>query len=108
MENILGRLLDRKEVVHHKDGNKFNNSDDNIELMTISEHSRHHSKMVDDIIDTCAYCGKEIIIKPHLYRLRVKRAKIGISCSYSCAAKLFHNNNPKVGGSTPPPATTPL
>lgn len=90
VENRLGRLLDRKEVVHHKDGNKSNNSDCNLELMTVSNHSKHHSKVVKNVIDTCTYCGKEISLKPHLHRLRVKRAKVGITCSYKCAAKLFH------------------
>ncbi len=32
------------EVVHHKDGNKLNNSWDNIEIMSRSEHSRYHNK----------------------------------------------------------------
>jgi hypothetical protein len=92
MENLIGRLLTRKEIVHHKDGNKSNNKITNLELMTISEHSTHHAKIVDEIIVSCAYCGKEIKLKPHLYRLRVKRVKVGISCSYKCAAKLFHKS----------------
>lgn len=33
MENSIGRLLDRKEVVHHADGNKLNNSPANLVLM---------------------------------------------------------------------------
>lgn len=33
MENHLGRLLGKDEVVHHKDHNKFNNSVDNLEVM---------------------------------------------------------------------------
>lgn len=92
MENIIGRLLLRNEIVHHKDGNKENNNNDNLELMTVSNHSRHHRKIVEDITCYCFYCGKEIKLKPHLYRLRIKRAKIGITCSASCGAKLFHKN----------------
>jgi len=30
------------EVVHHRDGNKRNNHWSNLEIMTRSQHSRHH------------------------------------------------------------------
>lgn len=42
MEKFLGRKLERYEIVHHKDGNKRNNSLENLEVMTLSEHSRIH------------------------------------------------------------------
>lgn len=44
METKLGRKLSKEEVVHHIDGNKTNNSLDNLQLMTRSEHSSHHAK----------------------------------------------------------------
>lgn len=42
----LGRDLYPDEVVHHKDRNKTNNSLDNLQLMTSSEHTRLH--MIED------------------------------------------------------------
>lgn len=42
MERYLGRQLARDEVVHHKDGDKSNNEIDNLELMSLSEHTRQH------------------------------------------------------------------
>lgn len=42
MEKILGRALTSKEIVHHKDGNKKNNSPDNLELHTRATHMQHH------------------------------------------------------------------
>jgi hypothetical protein len=41
-QKILGRPLERGEVVHHKDHNPINNSIDNLEIMTRSEHSKEH------------------------------------------------------------------
>ncbi len=42
MEQHIGRGLSADEVVHHIDGNKQNNSIDNLMLMTRSEHTRLH------------------------------------------------------------------
>ena len=42
MEQHLGRKLASDEVVHHKDGNKQNNSIENLVIMPRSEHSREH------------------------------------------------------------------
>lgn len=41
-EKKIGRKLKRGEVVHHIDGNKRNNSPDNLEVTTQSEHIRIH------------------------------------------------------------------
>lgn len=38
----LGRELAPNEVVHHKDGDPFNNKPSNLQLMTRSEHTRLH------------------------------------------------------------------
>lgn len=43
MENYLGRKLKATEVVHHIDGDGLNNNIENLEVMTKSEHSRHHA-----------------------------------------------------------------
>ena len=42
MEEHLGRKLRSDEIVHHKDGNKLNNSIDNLELLTRAEHINLH------------------------------------------------------------------
>ena len=42
LEKKLGRKLKPGECAHHIDENKRNNDPDNIELSTISSHSKHH------------------------------------------------------------------
>lgn len=42
MEKHLGRVLGRYEVVHHKNGNKLDNRLANLELMSLSDHTRMH------------------------------------------------------------------
>jgi hypothetical protein len=44
LENKIGRRLKVGEVAHHKDENKQNNHPDNLEVMTRSEHTKHHRK----------------------------------------------------------------
>lgn len=43
MERKIGRRLYSNECVHHIDHNKKNNHISNLELMTKSEHARHHA-----------------------------------------------------------------
>lgn len=40
MEKKLGRYLRPDEIVHHRDGNVQNNTEDNLELMSQSDHMK--------------------------------------------------------------------
>ena len=42
MEQYLGRKLKHGEEIHHIDGNKLNNSIDNLQLLTTAEHRKLH------------------------------------------------------------------
>lgn len=44
IEQHIGRKLHVTEAIHHKDGNPMNNSFDNLQLMTDSEHAAWHWK----------------------------------------------------------------
>ena len=45
-ERTLGRPLLATEIVHHLDGDKKNNSPENLQIMSQSEHVRLHAKEV--------------------------------------------------------------
>lgn len=45
MEKHLGHALETNMIVHHIDGNKTNNSVDNLMIMSFADHARFHRKM---------------------------------------------------------------
>lgn len=59
MQKHLGRRLSFNEVVHHKDGNKRNNSIENLELISRSEHAKLHYKNNEILVVKGKFKGKE-------------------------------------------------
>lgn len=45
MEQELGRLLNKNEIVHHKDGNTLNNQVGNLEVMNKIDHDRMNTNL---------------------------------------------------------------
>jgi hypothetical protein len=45
MEKIIGRKLKRNEYVHHIDGDKTNNSPENLKVVYAGDHLRYHLKV---------------------------------------------------------------
>lgn len=88
MENHLKRLLSANEVVHHKDGNKFNNNISNLELLDAKKHVSKHVKMRGRKWAElkCPWCGK-IFSKPLNSIFLQKKAKY-TCCSLTCRGKL--------------------
>lgn len=88
MENLLGRLLHADEIVHHLDGNKKNNSPDNLEVMPAREHSslhaRSHGKSLVEL--RCPQCSVVFLrrrgVTPKVASLSGKRA---VFCSRRCS-----------------------
>lgn len=89
-ENRLGRLLRPGEVVHHADGVKDNNADSNLLVTTIGAHAQmHQEQKALPLIEVICICGRTFHLKPHAYRLRLKRNKTGkVYCSRSCGASI--------------------
>ncbi len=84
MENFLGRLLERHEVVHHKDENKKNNSISNLEVMHSSDHSRLHVKPAIPNSSICKNCQKPFTRRKGL---------TSVFCSRSCNGKYQRAHN---------------
>lgn len=86
MSKHLGRIIGKDEVVHHIDGDRKNNSIENLELMTRPEHTRIHSPC--DLLElVCPECGSSF------ERARRNARGKRTFCSRSCAARFYKNVN---------------
>lgn len=87
IENKLNRLLEDNEIVHHIDGDKSNDDQDNLIVMLRSEHSSFH-RSIENLVCICPKCSSAFEIKPYRFRLRQKKNKSGeVYCSRSCGGK---------------------
>lgn len=85
-EKILGRPLNNEEVVHHIDGDRENNSIDNIMIMDRKDHINYHNliKKRKLVVFVCPICGK---IFERLWGhtpLRKKRGGRAVLCGRKC------------------------
>lgn len=84
MENTLGRMLERHEVVHHKDGDKTNNDATNLVLTTQSAHAREHAERGITYVNcVCDYCGASF----QRQLGKFSRTAKNLYCSRVCTAK---------------------
>ena len=61
----IGRWLTSKEVVHHIDGNIFNNDPSNLQVVTQSEHNLIHKPAPPRKSMTCSVCGRDLVSKDY-------------------------------------------
>lgn len=74
MQLHLNVLLDTHELVHHKDGDKLNNSIENLEVVTAEKHTsghhagshkigrfKPHNKLSQDVIDKIVDLSTKIV-----------------------------------------------
>jgi len=82
MGNIIGRKLNRNEIVHHKNGDKTDNRPENLEIMTNSEHSKYHyEKEIKEKLLKKRYYNKQCCICFNEFSSNSYRSKY---CSNHC------------------------
>lgn len=99
MEQQLGRKLDRDlETVHHKDEDFRNDSLDNFELKTRSQHAKDHARPKEMATFACPQCGCDFEKEARVVRHNQKKqGKAGPFCSKSCAGKWTRTNQIDAG-----------
>ena len=66
---MIGRWLARDEIVHHRDGNRSNNSPGNLVVTTMSKHATEHARLAGLNIKEVRECG---FCKEEFYTVRGK------------------------------------
>jgi hypothetical protein len=60
MERLLGCRLQRGEVVHHKNGIRWDNRPENLQIMKQALHVDHHLRR-HGLLGWCAWCGRPFL-----------------------------------------------
>lgn len=83
-EKHSGEPVPKGCVIHHKDGNKHNNAFENLELLTIEDHSSLHKQPRKIAVVQCPNCKK--IFERELRKLHNKSLAF---CCLSCSGKFY-------------------
>lgn len=94
MEKYLGRKLTFNETIHHRNGNKRDNSIKNLELISRSNHSKRYNPKAERIELKCP-CGKIRLLNKKFYIWRKNKGQKGFYCSRKC---VYKNMKKKIGG----------
>lgn len=80
VEQQLGRKLLRSEQVHHRNGDRYDNRPENLEVLDAAAHQALH-KQKHPRVKSCAICGSEFTPPP------TKRKRME-ACSPACGYRL--------------------
>ena len=91
MQCFLGRDLTKDEIVHHKNGNKFDNRLVNLEIKTRADHMREHKNIFDN------HPNKYNVSKEFLKNLLKEKTPKEISKYLNCTHSLITYHIRKYG-----------
>lgn len=76
-EEILGRVLEKEEVVHHKDFNRLNNDKNNLMIFASNyDHMNYHSMLKENIKDDYILYRKDGVYKCELLYVFLNKKNI--------------------------------
>lgn len=84
MEKKLGRKLSRSELVHHKNERTGDNKNKNLQVMSYSQHNKHHATGVGKVLIECIECGTKFYREMANIRRAIKKHLAGPFCGKSC------------------------
>lgn len=88
-----GSLVPAGHVLHHKNGKKYDNRFENLELMAAGAHTDRHNRKHDEIVFVnCAWCGKAVQRSGRDVAFKRSRGQKNFFCSGAHAAKYGHAN----------------
>jgi len=91
MSKKLGRALKNGEIVHHIDGNFTNNSPENLQLTTRSDHPSKHKTGITMVPLKCSKCGKEFYREIRQVNTKIKYGQKNFYCSPECGPRFVGN-----------------
>ena len=96
MQVLIGRFLSKDEEVDHIDNNKFNDSDNNLQILSVDEHrkksAQEKEKMAPKITICCDECKNNFIKNLRFIRESLKYSKYNnFFCSHKCYSKNINN-----------------
>ena len=93
MSEALGRHLESREIVHHKNGDKTDNRVENLEIVTRSSHNAHHPQEKSYVYLDCAACGKSFKRAHNQVITKIKNGQDRFFCSRACMGKQWNRDS---------------